>query len=682
MTAVDIFQGQGFVTALPGVYVSPKFDAGEAQRVLTGILAMTSGTSFCRLKPGIVHAVSTPSALARAVPAFAKRYRRTIYSPMKDSNVPGRPSLVYLVNAAPSTRAEKTIDNGDGDALTIKSRIYGADGNQIWFKVQAGTAKGSKFTLYADGQTYVLDNIGGENILGVHYDDDEATTMDVTIDETGVVIGFTKLNALNDVPTDTYNPNDMAFDGPLTVDLDVAAGGAGITFTVTGINKTTGLADTENIVYTDVQSGERTTTKSWSAITSIARTAGAWGTASQLDISGNAFDLPVEEYPTLQSVIDRINGFTAQGFAAEDAFGDALTRLVTSLDHVSDQDIIDPSPVYFKAQLDQLVRALGNDESDPAVEPLWSPYIIAERPSGATGLPTVTTDPQYLGGGANGTPTSDTWTTALTALRPYHWNEGWGETTDASIEALVTDELNYRRGQGGKPTHWHFGQTSASPTKATCKAKRVVLNREDVHLWSNAVKDYDEAGQVRTFAPLYVALRMAAAYCGTSHLAMPLSWKYLNVVDIVEGSDWTAIDDADELIQANLPIFEAVPGQGFRVVRDVTTYSKSANAILVNGSSVRAMDGAIAEIKARLETAVALPNFDGSDAALRTQTERGLRFVRDDLRYITGWSDLSFERIGTILRVIVVLLPVLPTNFVDFQPTLSIPAAFEVPLAA
>lgn len=664
---ISKFTGQGFETYYPGVYTEEQSVGPVASGTPRGVLLAVSATNFTRLKPNTPTLVSSESALRKLLPAWGPRFARLLFRPSTHKDVPGGVSQLYLVNASPSTVAQYALTKSGVEQMRIVSALYGLDANRLWFKLEAGTTKGAKLTLGYEGTTWVRDNLGGDDILGLRYTGSDLSTVTATITPaSGVVINYSVNNILTSGGGSSWTAvADLKTDGPATLTLD-ADNGAALTFRITGVDKATGESTTEDV---EIASGETTatSTKSWASIATIALVTGSWGTAANVDLSGKAFDLPIATYDTLQKVIDAVNAASGKHFGAQDAFGGAPSRLVATMDAASGTNIKGASYVAFKADLDAIVSAIGDNEADPKVEQ-FVPWFRATRTSGATGAPDTYAAQTFLTGAVDGTPSLSTWQAALSASEELDVNELWPETTDSSIQTAVLDHLSRCRGIVNRPRHAHLA-TVARPSKATAKALVLAAKRYDVQAHVHVTRFLDEDGKPRSFDPVYTALRVAAMYCGTTLPVMPLAAKTLDILDKEDGSDWTERDDGNEMIAAGLVIIKKKPNGAFQIVNDVTTYRDKADPVLTQGSAVRGLTASRIDLDSVVQQFVGSAAFDGTARAIYDVCKARLDLQQAQFRYFKRLVSLTVEVSGVVAIPHVTAEAILPILFVNPQYT-------------
>lgn len=675
--AIEQLYMDGYVTPIPGAY-SKKKTAGDAGPVIPkGVVCLFSASNFFRIKPLTPYVVTSKAALKEILPVWGARFNKTIFSPSQDPDIKGGPSLVYLVNAAPSTRATSTLTNAGGDAMKLSSRIWGLEANQIWYKLETGTTKGKKFTLgFVNQDTQVLDDIGGDNIFSLTYAGSHASAMAASVlPATGVTVTFTKGSAIT--AGHNYAPVGFPFHGVVTLENDVNNGATpanDMTFTVTGIT-TAGVATTEAIKILGDEGSHAGLTE-WRSISSIALTSGAYAAASATDVLGTCFDLTIADgYDTIAKVLDAIDLYA--DFTVADEFGDSSTRLVSSMDRTAGTDVMSPAVGHFKADLDALWRAIGNDEIDEPTA-LTFPLIIAERCAGATGAPNNVTVATRLSGAVNGAASNADWENAFAATQSLRISEVWAETTDTSVWALLNDHLAYMHGEGGDERCVSYG-TTTKPSKSALTTAVNAINREFGQLWVNDTQQYNEMGKKQWFPPLYAALRAACAYAGMATPAQSLTNKLLDVLDIREGSDWTFAVHGKEIQNKGVCLLAKDDARGgFYCVRDCTTYRKSDDVLLTQGSTVRVMRDSEKAMRTTLKRLVGQPGFVGTEDAVLQGALDELARQRDKEKILRGWASCTLTVNGTKWVVESERYPVEPILFAVSDVTFSRQTTFTI----
>lgn len=142
-------------------------------------------------RPTLLTATSAKGVKSLFRSGMARDAGLAAFSPSNDRRV-SAPSTILFAKVNPATQGTLTLQNAAGDALTITSTDYGAFANLISVNVGTGTLQGLALTVTSDDDVQAGDNIGGDAVLSVRYDNTgEFTTAQLTIAATGVSITFT-----------------------------------------------------------------------------------------------------------------------------------------------------------------------------------------------------------------------------------------------------------------------------------------------------------------------------------------------------------------------------------------------------------------------------------------------------------------------------------------------------------
>lgn len=156
-----------------------------------------------------------------------------MFRPARDPAIPSGAQKVVFVKVNPSTQASVTLTNGDGDALVVSSRDYGAFTNQTRVTVATATSgTGKKVTVTLEDRTEIFDELGAVGKATITYagGSDGASTALVSVTATALVVAFTRADAGLD---SQFTQAGAA--ASLEV-LSASAGDTTQTFTVSGLN--------------------------------------------------------------------------------------------------------------------------------------------------------------------------------------------------------------------------------------------------------------------------------------------------------------------------------------------------------------------------------------------------------------------------------------------------------------
>jgi hypothetical protein len=211
-------------------------------------------------------------------------------------------------------------------------------------------------------------------------------------------------------------------------------------------------------------------------------------------------------------------------------------------------------------------------------------YVIAERAETGGRLPEITDWWKLAGGKDNIPATVDDWRQAIDLLRDpsLEIQHVVALTGNAAVQTAIRDHVDYMSGPYGGVARNAYVGFDKVPKRGEILERVRLLNSRNVALLAQAIKVFDENGEVITLPPYYTALLAAA--CDAGRLG-GLTWRYVSVVDVVDGSiysnandRWTVSEDIEDLIASSVFLLEKRP-VGIRWSRDVTTYVTDNNPI-------------------------------------------------------------------------------------------------------
>lgn len=275
----------GRATAVPGVYGNTKY-ATAARRAAPAGKVLTVVGAFPFLKPGTFTSFAGPSALTRAVPGnpIVDQIANVAFSPASDPKIRGAATEIVLASTLPSLQSFlQLVDKYSVEAVRLKSRLWGALGNQTGVQIAADSTDAllRDVVLGRSGTPDVQSDLGSGPVLEVTYTPGAKVTkaylacrsplLDAeTGDATAELELIAKIPALaGAATTTTLASNERAADGKVTIQPSAAVTGD-TTFTITGINKATGLADSDTVLILDAVTAPGTTTKEFSRVDTIA----------------------------------------------------------------------------------------------------------------------------------------------------------------------------------------------------------------------------------------------------------------------------------------------------------------------------------------------------------------------------------------------------------------------------
>lgn len=275
----------GRATAVPGVYGNTKHATASRRPAPLGKVLTVVG-EFPFLENGKFARFSGPSAMTRGVPGnpIVEQIAALAFAPAADDRVRGAATEIVLASVLPSTQAFlQLVDRYSVETLRIKSRLWGALGNQTAIQLSDDTTDSllRDLALGRNGKAETHSDLGSGPVVSVLYTAGPIVTKAylavrsplydaATGEATAEVDLIGKIPALTgDAVTTTLGANERSCDGKITVQLGDGVMGD-TTFTFSGVNKATGLVDTDTVTIADGTAAPGTTTKEFSRLDSIA----------------------------------------------------------------------------------------------------------------------------------------------------------------------------------------------------------------------------------------------------------------------------------------------------------------------------------------------------------------------------------------------------------------------------
>lgn len=161
-------------TRRPGTY--SRVDASNLESPASGatgrvllIGSSEGGAPYSEVTPETVVTFQTSEALRRGLRGGdLKQAGQFAFKPAKEPRITGAQEVIIL-KVDPDTASAATLTNTYGDAITFSSRDFGPHTSQISVAIAAGTAQGKKVTIAFEGDSQILDNIGGAAMLSLQY---------------------------------------------------------------------------------------------------------------------------------------------------------------------------------------------------------------------------------------------------------------------------------------------------------------------------------------------------------------------------------------------------------------------------------------------------------------------------------------------------------------------------------
>ncbi len=647
---------QGVTTGRPGVYANPSFAKLGGQQITVHRMCVIG--EFPWLQKATPAEYATLSAMRKVYPSSdeLQLVAHLLGNAANDDRVKA-PGTVYLVNAKPTAQAQLVLVDADGvSAITIKSKLWGAAGNKVLFKLIAGTTNPPQLTAQAsrDGVTEDFIDVESGNIASFTYGETEATTMQLALDPIGKTLTITYTKTL--IAAGVYTPTKMAFDGAIQFTPSALVTGSAV---IVGTNKATGLADTETVSWA-ASVASKTSTKTWSAITTITFTVDAGQTFA---ISGFAFyiDLASAQYTKLSAAVDRINAFAAQGFVAEVLSPKWANIPAIQLD-IKSATTIKGVTLNLIGETAAFIAALNQ-----------SGIVTATQHANWAGKPPAVLGSQtFLAGGNEGSAVEtydDTdWTAALDSMKFKDAQVFVLLAKEASRHKLLRAHIQWRAGVGSSEACGFVGGTELEALSAL-DVRSAALNTRHLALAFEQAEIDDYAGTTRIIDPPYVALAYAAMHSGMP-VAQSLIHRRPNFNRTIVNTAIDVDDDADTLLDRGL-LFSAHDNLGLRIEDGLTTYrTNPGDPVQTEISANESFNTSIRDLRTHLKTILG----DGTTARTSTwiKSQAKTRLERQvDEGMIRAFIAASLDVVedGDTFVVEYEVGPSLPVKFILLNPS-------------
>ncbi len=429
-----------------------------------------------------------------------------------------------------------------------------------------------------------------------------------------------------------YLPQTLPSASEITV-----TGSAAYDLVVRGVDDT-GAAVAERIV--DGAGGAQVSAALFVSITQIEL--GVTATTTTLTYAGEMVDMLAAE--TLEDVVEFLNDT-----GAFDAVSYADDRLISEMDRVVATSCLSPAVASLYSRAVDVVEWINENSS----------LVTAERESGASGLPVLTTVPVAMSGATSPAATVADWQAAIDLLRDQEVDHVVCLTTDSAVRAYAATHVRWADGR--KERALYCGMP-ANSTIAAIDAASMALNTRWASLYDDSWQTYDEAGVLRTYSPVAAAVA-AAGMNASMPVGEPLTRKYVSAL-AVGNTNRSALDDSEQLLRKGLCFLAVVPNKGTRWVRSITTYRRSTNRVYTEQSASASLAWSVQDLRTFIDdTVIGGTTIRPPIESIRSDAVGRLVWQRDVAKKITAFADVTVAEVGGDVNVDYDCTPILPRNF-------------------
>ena len=638
MASGIVINGQLVLT--PGPYTTTVASAlGGSNPSTRGIIAVLTDAKAGG-EPKVPVLLSQSASLRdwlKADPYLAADLDKACFSPSKDQRVPNGASGVLFVRVNPATRASVTKNTPTyaTPAIVYRAADYGALGNAVKVKQETGPV-----VTVTDGVTTDVINAAapaGVPMLVLAYD---WPTVHAYINwmkaivlpfggtdrDAGVYIRWNVTHA--DDSTWTIDPavDFLCIDGVLSIEQ--ADQSATKEYVVTGVDKATGLVATETVSF-GLHDTKKDTTHAWSSLTSIAIDVLTVGGSATFE--ADAIAMPAATYNTIGKVIDRVNSYGgAVGFRASSGTG-RTSFLVTDMDRLAGVDTSEFATVAL--EIGGVSPAAGAGFFDTvhayvAAINAGTTLITAEKADECYGLP-ANFAYAFLTGGADNTAAPEDWSDALNAIKHVNCSAVWCNSTDPAVHALLKTHVYESNGRGRMERQGYVGidmsGTLASLTEL--RAAIAALNYCGIaDPCVQQVKDFDLNGDVATYGPQWLALRMAAMEQGRRNEDSIL-FATMDIQGYVDQkTTWDSYGYTEQLCGAGAAFVQQDPQTlVYRIANESTAHMADDNPVLTSPFAVGSWLRSTQNVRRVLFAVIGRGNWTGSAEDVKNIINRELQ---------------------------------------------------------
>lgn len=646
----------GTITRRPGIYVTPNFSANSGRNARVKRLAVVG--DFPWLEPNEPLLVTSQATMLKLAPnnQTLSRLAALVYRPGNDTRIGRGPSEVWLVSPATSTQASYTaVDDNSVDTLTFASRMWGVGGNRtrVVLTISGGVYT---FTITRDGRTETFGNLRANTLFALDYAGNDFTGVNASV-TVGFDGNFTITAQKSAIAIGTLALG-CAWDGIVSVTPSLEPTDGTFTALITGTNKTTGVTgDTETITMDPADlAPERVSTKEFSYITSIVFANVADSGTPTFTLDGDMVNVTSTTYPYVGQLVSFLQTLTSD-FTVSSVSSLASGVRLDDMDSLTTTDLEgNPS---FTDLMTRMVAALSKSAlvevtyENGALPVAFDTFLAAGTPA------------------SQSVPASGDWANSLSALRNLQPNPATCIallTDDATAQADLASHCGYMWGAGRAEVQAWTG-AGVDETKDNIKAATMALNDYRVSYVPQEAYVTRVDGVQEWIPGYWYALMHAAAQCSVN-IAVPLTHKRLNVLDVRNNSGWDVEDDIEEMLQSGCTLTTKGP-QGLWIERSLTTHQSDDDAARTAPSAVESLAFYIGRIRGLLDGLIGDPAVATTTGRIESIVDTGSRAaVRDG--DISRFDDTSVtvEQVADKFRVGASIAPTYEIFAIEFEPSL------------
>jgi len=263
--------------------------------------------------------------------------------------------------------------------------------------------------------------------------------------------------------------------------------------------------------------------------------------------------------------------------------------------------------------------------------------------------------------------TADNWSTAISALEVLEdVRIIIPMTSSTTIQSAVHGHCLQMSGVTGKRER--FGVYGGPTGQSVSAVKNLAASFNDkraVVVWPG-IKDYDDNGDLVTFAPFYLAATVGGILGAQPDVAQPLTNKPIPV----RGLEKTAKpNELDDLVSNGVFALKLDSARGYVVTQSLTTWSGDTKFVRREISTMRAADQVLINVRDALSDLIGEKLSGGLESKISTITEKVLKAAEQSGLIVSNsanaaWKDVTVRTYGDAVLVDFSISPAYPANYI------------------
>ena len=638
----------------PAVYAAVDASSLGGQEPSTGNLCIVG--DFPTLKQSEALAFTSASDLVAYDPTDPELalLGSIAFNPSEDERVPAGVASLSFLNVQPTTQASAVLLDADGgNALSVKSTLYGARGNRTTVKVENENTDQVKITVNRDSLEEIFEGIESGDLASVYYAGSLLTLVTLAASRSALSLSWSQTTGAMNNGSLSVDVSDMSLSSTLDITPSSAAHTSPLSFVINGLSDA-GAVVTETLTFPSGNDVEQTTANTYSSITSISVSSDDTVYAGTFDIEGS-LSIDPSDYASLSEMVTALNALS--GFAA--TYDAGRSYPAKEIDAIPSGSIVGlGNKATFRADLYAVIEALSS-----------SRLVSVERASGGTkplaqsgGAASVT---QRLEGGTSSASSLSDWTSALATIEASDLQILVGWTSNIDQQKEIKKHLPLAARAGRERNAWVSAPANTSLANIESQYTKV-LNDRNIAIVGQSINVTRPNGVRETLSPLYLSLMLAAMQAGTP-IATPLTRKRPRVNEV--SGAWNGDTQAVDAILAGV-VSLSLGALGYRVERSVTTYQTDDNPIYSEVSANESVNASIRDLRSELDRLVGDANRALTANRIKSLAQSRLnRQVQDGV--IKAYKDVVVQDGGDTLILGYTVAAVEPLNFIRLDVTVQ-----------